>query len=93
MAAPVVLESVLCATLQWTNMLRSQLDDAGTGTGTAVLVLQFSSVSTGTGTAAVLVLVIHYWYKLVDKLGNGPCLSNTLRRYLIRPYLVLRVQQ
>ena len=32
MAAPVVLESVLCSTLQWTNMLRSQLDDADTGT-------------------------------------------------------------
>ena len=27
MAAPVVLESVLCATLRWTNMLRSQLDN------------------------------------------------------------------
>ena len=26
MAAPVVLESVLCATLRWTNMLRSQLE-------------------------------------------------------------------
>ena len=67
MAALVVVESVFCATLQWTNMLRSQLDDADIATGTRTA--NHTGTHTATEMLLVLVLVLLiilllkcYWY-------------------------------